>query len=369
MAKKRKSKAQTESKLLTIIAWSLAVIALILSSLVGGYYFGYENAKEDFAKQEKIEKEKKVAYLKKMQEATKKQDEKSVSEKLIDVLKKEEQQSIPSTPTEPKKEEPSKEEAKKPEAKIEESQKKAPNYTSASHEIDDDKLDIVPEVDIREIKKSSTKPRVVIIIDDVSTRAQVKAIKALSMPITMSFLPPSAGRPNSAKLAAQENLYMVHLPMEAQNFSAEEPLTLRINDSQEKISSRIKEIKMLFPKVHYINNHTGSKFTASEAAMQKLIVALKSNGINFVDSRTTATTQAPKIMKDFGLTYVGRDIFLDHHMDKAFVNQQIKKVVQLAKKHGSAIAIGHPHPNTLLALHESKKLFDDIELVYINKMY
>lgn len=364
MAKKRKSKAHSESKLLTNVAWSLAIVALILSSLVGGYYFGYENAKEDFAKQEKIEKEKKVAYLKKMEEATKKQDEKSVSEKLIDVLKKEEQQSVPAVYTEPKKEEP-----KKLEVKKEESQKKVPNYTSASHEIDDEKLDIIPDIGTRTIKKSSTKPRVVIIIDDVSTRAQVKAIKALAIPITMSFLPPSADRPNSAKLAAQENLYMVHLPMEAQNFSAEEPLTLRISDSQEKIASRVKEIKMLFPKVHYINNHTGSKFTSNEAAMQKLLVSLKANDINFVDSRTTATTQAPKIMKSLGLTYVARDVFLDHHMDKAFVNQQIKKVVELAKKHGSAIAIGHPHPNTLLALQESKKFFDDVELVYINKMY
>lgn len=357
MAKRRKSKAQSESKLLTIIAWSLAVIALALSAIVAGYYLGYENAKEDFAKKEKIEKEKKVAYLKKLEETTKKQDEKSVSEKLKDVLKKEEQPIELSPKEEPKKE------VKK------EMKNEALNYTSASHEIDDDKLDIAPAIEIREIKKTFTKPRVAIIIDDVSSRAHVKAIKALSMPITMSFLPPSSARPNSAKLAAQESLYMVHLPLEAQSFSAEEPLTLRINDSQEIISSRVQEIKKLFPKVHYINNHTGSKFTSNEAAMQKLIYALKSNDINFVDSRTTATTQAPKIMKSLGLAYISRDVFLDHHMDKAFINQQIKKVIEIAKKHGSAIAIGHPHANTILALAESKKLFEDVELVYINKMY
>jgi polysaccharide deacetylase 2 family uncharacterized protein YibQ len=360
MPKRRKSKAHTESKLLTTIAWGLAVIALILSSLVAGYYFGYENAKEDFAKKEKIEKEKKVAYLKKMEEASKKQDEKSISEKLKDVLKKEEKQNTITAPIQSTKEEP---------VKKEESVKKGLNYTSASHEIDDENLDVISAVEVREIKQTSAKPRVAIIIDDVGTASQVRAIKALSMPITMSFLPPSAARPNSAKLAARENLYMVHLPMEAQSFSAEEPSTLRINDSQEKISSRIQEIKTLFPKVHYINNHTGSKFTSNEVAMQKLMNALQSNEINFIDSRTTATTQAPKIMKSLGLPYVSRDVFLDHHMDKAFVNKQIKQVIEIAKKHGSAIAIGHPHVNTILALAESKKLFEDVELVYINKMY
>jgi polysaccharide deacetylase 2 family uncharacterized protein YibQ len=353
MAKRRKSKAHTESKLLTTIAWTLAVIALILSSLVAGYYFGYENAKDDFAKKEKIENAKKVAFLKKMEETTKKQDEKSVNEKLIDVLKKEEQNTEPVAPAEPKKEE---------------SKKVAPNYTSAAHEIDDDSLDVAQAVNDG-VKKTFTKPRVVIIIDDVSTLSQVNSVKSLGMNITMSFLPPSAGRPNSAKLAAKEKLYMVHLPMEAQNFNAEEPGTLRINDSQEKISARIEEIKKLFPKVHYINNHTGSKFTSSQPAMEKLFVALKANEINFIDSRTTATTQAPKIMKSLGLPYVARDVFLDHHMDKEFVNKQIKQVIEIAKKHGSAIAIGHPHANTILALRESKKLFDDVELVYVNKIY
>lgn len=359
MAKRRKSKTPTESKVLTTIAWALAVIALILSSLVAGYYFGYENAKEDFVKKEKIENAKKVAYLKKMEETTKKQDEKSVSEKLKDVLKKEEKLNVPVPQQEPKKEE----------VKSEESKKATLNYTSASHEMDDDKPDVAPLSENRESKKTFAKPRVAIIIDDVSTLSHVRAIKALSMPITMSFLPPSANRPNSAKLAAEENMYMVHLPMEAQSFSAEEPATLRINDSQEKISSRIREIKTLFPKVHYINNHTGSKFTSNEDAMRKLLNALQSNGIDFMDSRTTAKTQAPKVMKSLSLPYVSRDVFLDHEMNKEFVHKQIKQVIEIAKKHGSAIAIGHPHKNTILALHEAKKLFDDVELVYINKMY
>ncbi|MDD2905670.1 MAG: divergent polysaccharide deacetylase family protein [Sulfurimonas sp.] len=357
MPKRKKNKANPQSNFLTAVAWMLAIIALILSALVGGYYFGYENAKEDFAKQENIEKQKKVAYLKKLEEETKKQEAKSVNEKLKDVLKKEEGQKEETIEAEP-----SKVEVSKPLVKGE-----SVNYTSASHEIDDEKLDTeAPEK--REIKRTSAKPKVAIIIDDVSTPAHVKAIKNLSMPITMSFLPPSQGRAQSAKLAANEDLYMVHLPMEAQTFSAEEPATLRINDSQEKISSRIAEIKSLFPKVHYINNHTGSKFTSDEAAMKRLVQALQAEGISFVDSRTTGTTKAPKVMKSFGLNYIARDVFLDHHMDKAFIHKQIKKVVEIAKKHGSAVAIGHPHANTLLTLQESKKLFEDVELVYINKI-
>jgi polysaccharide deacetylase 2 family uncharacterized protein YibQ len=184
----------------------------------------------------------------------------------------------------------------------------------------------------------------------------------------MSFLPPSPRRPNTPKLASRESIYMVHLPMEAQNFSAEEPFTLRINDSQQLITQRVTEIKRLFPKVEYINNHTGSKFTANETAMNKLIFALKSNNINFIDSRTTAQTQAPIVLKNFGLNYVARDVFLDHHMEKEYVLEQIKVAIKVAKSHGSAIAIGHPHKNTLQALYESKKLLNQVDLVYINRL-
>ncbi|NOR57365.1 MAG: divergent polysaccharide deacetylase family protein, partial [Sulfurimonas sp.] len=63
------------------------------------------------------------------------------------------------------------------------------------------------------------------------------------------------------------------------------------------------------------------------------------------------------------------DVFLDHAMDKASITTQIKRAIKIAKLHGTAIAIGHPHANTLLALHESKKLFKDVELVYINRLY
>jgi len=143
---------------------------------------------------------------------------------------------------------------------------------------------------------------------------------------------------------------------------------LRINDSQQLIMDRVAEIKRLFPKVQYINNHTGSKFTANETAMNRLISAFNYNKINFIDSRTTAQTKAPQVLKNFGLNYVARDVFLDHHMEKEYVLGQIKIAIKVAKSHGSAIAIGHPHKNTLQALYESKKLLKQVDLVYINRL-
>ena len=331
MAKKKKTtKAKKNSKLLAYTAWTLAIIALVLGSLLVGYYIGYDHAKEDAQVSLQKEKTKNQKLARKLQ--------KSVNSRLKEVLK-----------TETKKE-------------------KKQLYLSAAHELDDNTLAHIPKMAQRKKVLTSTRPKLAIIIDDVGTKSQVRAIKSLHIPLTMSFLPPSAGRPNTPKLAAKEPFYMVHLPMEAMHWNKEEPFTLHVHDSQQVISERIAKIKKLFPKVHFINNHTGSKFTSNETAMNRLIYALKKNNISFIDSRTTAKTKAPKVLKNFGLRYLSRDVFLDHHMDKPYVLKQIKQAIKVAKTHGTAIAIGHPHKNTLQALYESKKLLKEVDLVLINRI-
>lgn len=315
--------------MLTYTAWILASIALLLTALLIGYYLGFSQAEQITSIQKQEQSNIKTIHK------PSKQPKKDVTKRLQEVLKKE-------------------------------SSKK---YTSAAHEIEDPSLANPPKIAPKPVLARTNKPKLAIIIDDVSTASQIRAIKSVHIPLTMSFLPPSPARPNSAKLAQNEPFYMVHLPMEALHFSKEEPYTLRVKDSQQTIIKRIAQIKQLFPKVHYINNHTGSKFTSDEVAMNRLIFALNQEHIKFIDSRTTAQTKAPLVLKNYGLKYVARDVFLDHHMEKAYVKEQIKKAVEYAKKHGSAIAIGHPHENTLQALKESKAVLRQVDLVRVDKVY
>ncbi|MCW8895868.1 divergent polysaccharide deacetylase family protein [Sulfurimonas sp.] len=340
MPKRKNSKSKKSSNILLYTAWSLAIVAAMLVALVGGYYIGYEHAKKDISSKDQSKEKKRLSMLKKLEEASLKK-EKDVSDRLKDVLKKRNTETLTDG-------------------------EKASSLIGAAHEYD---ISTLPKAPKRDIKITSSKPKLAIILDDVSVKSHVNAIKSLNLPITMSFLPPSEFRPNSHILAAKENFYMVHLPMEAENFTKEEPFTLRIKDSQKEISQRIEKIKKLFPKVQYINNHTGSKFTSDELAVNKLIYALQKQHINFIDSRTIATTKVPAVMKNYGMKYMARDVFIDHEMDKAYIKSQIKKAVKIAKAHGSAIAIGHPHANTIMALSESKKLFKDVELVLVNRLY
>lgn len=229
--------------------------------------------------------------------------------------------------------------------------------------------DVPPNGIVKKIEKvKGKKGKLAIIFDDVSFPADVKHIKALGFPVTMSFLPPTARHPDSAKLAAKEPYYMVHLPMEAMKFNSPETSTLMTTDSKEKIVERIRKIKEQFPNVQYINNHTGSKFTSDAEAMNKLIFALRLEKIGFIDSRTTAETKAEAVMKRYKMPYLTRDIFLDHDDDVEAITKQIKKAIRVAKKYGKCIAICHPHLETLEALKASTPLFDEVELVRIDKL-
>ena len=260
---------------------------------------------------------------------------------------------------------------------LETSQKEIDGYDLGISEIDDlkaseehEKKVLPPEPkEKKKLKKSSGKPRIAIILDDISFSSQVRSIKSLGLPITMSFLPANAIHPNTPKLAENEEFYMVHLPLEAISHAHAEPNTLHVTDSHQRIETTISKIKKDFPRLMFLNNHTGSLFTSDYRAMAHLYDSLDKYGLTFVDSRTTSKTQAPRLSKERNLAYIGRDVFLDHKNSVEYVQGQIREAIKIAKVTGLAIAIGHPRKETLKAIETLKdELSKDIELIYLNQI-
>ena len=225
------------------------------------------------------------------------------------------------------------------------------------------------------IKKASLtssigKPRLVIIIDDVSSTAQMKRIQGTGLKLTPSIFPPSELSMKSHKLAIPLEHYMVHLPMESGNTKFNTHYkTLMVNSAAHTIEERVKEVRRLFPKAKYLNNHTGSVFTNDYQAMNKLYSELDKQGFVFIDSRTVASSKVRKIAHEFKHMYISRDIFIDNEHNIPYIHQQLKEAVSVAKKKGYAIAIGHPHKITMEALQQAKKILSDVEIVYIDDMF
>jgi len=215
-----------------------------------------------------------------------------------------------------------------------------------------------------------SRPKLAIIIDDVHTRAQLDAIMALGMPVTPSIFPPYTLSPHTNKLATFAPHYMIHLPMESGNAKFNrQSKTLMTTASSAQMTARIHELRRLFPRARFINNHTGSVFTENYRSMDRLYRAMRKEGFIFIDSKTTGKSKVRQIAHHYGDAYVARDVFIDNIQDVGYIHTQLAKAAVLAKKHGYAIAIGHPHGATLKALRSAKGVLKEVEVVYIDSLF
>lgn len=255
----------------------------------------------------------------------------------------------------------------------EKSEKEKPKKDEKAKFADLQKTDKKTATETNEVKaavKVGYKPRLVIIIDDVAYKHQADAIKAVNLKLTPSFFPATSAHPETPVLARRFSFYMIHLPMQALGgFKGAEIGTLTVNDDYEKIAKKLQSIKRDFPNLKYINNHTGSRFTSDAAAMDRMMRAMRDENLIFVDSKTTSPTKVYGAAKKYSMPYIARDVFLDHDGSKAAVRKQLKYAVELAKKRSYAIAIGHPHKNTLEVLQESAKLLQEVEVVYLKDLF
>ena len=222
------------------------------------------------------------------------------------------------------------------------------------------------------------RPQLAIIIDDIAFMRQYHKVMQLPFKVTPSIFPKGKISPNTPNIAKIAPFYMIHLPLEALNFHQNGHHLLLSTDTKETIEGKIKTLKKDFPNLTYVNNHIGSKFTQNERAMKFLLEALNQEGITFVDSRTI-----PSVTRKYyqyhpkesfntcqNIPFLERDVFLDNELDVEKITANLMKVVKIAKTRGYAIAIGHPHKETLLALQNASSYLKEsgVDLVYINEL-
>lgn len=217
----------------------------------------------------------------------------------------------------------------------------------------------------------ASEGKLAIIIDDIGYhRARGEAIAALPGPVTYAIIPQTPWGPHLAELAeASGKEVMIHMPMETGDRPLDEGgLVSDMNRSQ--LVRTVREAFIRIPQARGVNNHMGSILTADRAAMRWLMQELALNHYYFVDSRTTPDSIAEQTAIRQGLRTAGRDIFLDNERDLNAINEQFNKALALARQRGSAIAIGHPYPETIAYLEYVLPLLEQagIELVPVSEL-
>lgn len=202
-------------------------------------------------------------------------------------------------------------------------------------------------------RPSPRAPRLAIIVDDLGyDRAAARKVLALPFHVTVSVIP---HLPFSTEVAEEAfhrgDEVMLHLPMQSVPSAArQEKIELRVGMDARQVRSALAGMLETVPHAVGANNHEGSLATADPALMNELMPDLRARGLFFIDSRTTAATVAYSTAERAGVRAASRKVFLDDTVSIDAVRAQIELAARDARRNGSAIAIGHPHPATIAAL-------------------
>lgn len=204
--------------------------------------------------------------------------------------------------------------------------------------------------------EAGAKPMIAVILDDLGpNQAGTEAAIDLPPPITLAFLPYAENLPKlTAKARAAGHELLVHVPMEPDGEGGEDPgpQVLLTRLGPDEVLKRLRWDLDRFDHYVGINNHMGSKFTKDPARLAIVFKELKKRGLLFIDSRTTAETAARRVAEEIGVPFAERQVFLDNIRSIENLRESLAELEALARKGGSAIAIGHPHGITLKALRE-----------------
>jgi polysaccharide deacetylase 2 family uncharacterized protein YibQ len=199
------------------------------------------------------------------------------------------------------------------------------------------------------------QPAIAIIIDDMGNLEQRdKRALQLNGAITFAFLPHTPHARDLAELAYKANKeIMLHLPMESMAHNELGPGALTLDMTLQEFTRQFKADLNAIPHVVGINNHMGSLLTQHPGHMQWLMTELsKRRDLYFVDSYTTKTSIAQQLANENWIPNMRRDVFLDHDRNPEIIRFHFKRLLKKARQNGTALAIGHPFPETMAVLEE-----------------
>lgn len=214
--------------------------------------------------------------------------------------------------------------------------------------------------------------KLAIIIDDIGYN-QSLGQRTVDLPgkITLAVLPFT---PHGAELAERAHQrgkeIMLHAPMSNEHNYPLGRGGLTSGMAQAEFLAVLRQNLANIPHVKGVNNHMGSLLTQQTQPMQWLMQELKTRKLYFVDSRTTAKTQALIQAENIQLPSRRRDVFLDDQQNSTHIRKQLLLALGKARSQGSAIAIGHPYPETLSLLESIEPLLTQyqVELVSASEL-
>ncbi len=198
------------------------------------------------------------------------------------------------------------------------------------------------------------KPRVALLIDDLGyENRSMERLWSLDAPFSVAVLPFSPYALATAETAAQHlKEVLVHMPLEPipppDGRPRRKPLgQLTLAMTTDEIRSRTLKALRAVPYAVGVNNHEGSAFMRSAAHLRPFLETVRAERMFFVDSRTTAHSRGLELARAMGIPATDRQVFVDNDPDPDAIRRALKRLVQIARRRGAALGIGHPRHTTI----------------------
>ncbi len=221
---------------------------------------------------------------------------------------------------------------------------------------------------------TAEKPVLALVIDDLGySYDQARQVFELPGRHTYAIIPATTYSRKIAHLASEQgHEIMLHMPMQSSGDLIIEPTALHDGMTEQEITRGVEQMISELPNIRGVNNHMGSKLTEIGYIMRPVMETIHkhNDGYYFLDSRTTAQSQAYQHALRAGLRSVKRDVFLDFQGDDAEVTaEQFDVWLKKARDKGYAVAIAHPYHGTIELLKEKlAEVADDFRFMTISDL-
>jgi len=216
-------------------------------------------------------------------------------------------------------------------------------------------------------------PKLAIVIDDLGANERaVRQLLDLDFPVSFAFLPHGKHTRAGARAAhAKGREVLVHQPMEPIGYPKVKPgPDALLTGMGERQIRRILEASIAaVPHAVGLNNHMGSRFTQQADGVRVVIRVLKERGLFALDSLTHKDSVFADQGGRLGIERYSRNVFLDAAPSREQILEELRRAEAIALLTGQAVAIGHPHPETLAALKDWERLRNrDVRIVRLREL-
>lgn len=212
---------------------------------------------------------------------------------------------------------------------------------------------ITPPAEPRPIPPGEGR-QIALVIDDLGRRVEdVADLADLGVPLSFGVLPfESRTSEVIDELGRRDVEVLLHLPMEPTNGADPGPGALTSNMSSAELVAATRWALSAVDGASGVNNHMGSELSTDSESMRAVLSVLAERDLFFLDSRTSPDSVGYRLALEMGLFAAERQVFLDAESGPDAVRDQFRRLLEVAHDRGSAVAIGHPHADTIAILRQ-----------------